>query len=57
MPKKFDKEYPLHFYESDQETYNKLVALAQKNRRSLNAEMLVALSEYADQHEDELEQD
>lgn len=56
MPKKFDKEYPLHFYESDEDTYETLLALSKKNKRSLNAEMLVALSEYADQHKDELEQ-
>lgn len=55
MPKKFDKQYPLHFYESDKETYEKLVTLSRKHKRFLNSEILVALAEYVDRHADELE--
>lgn len=56
MPTEFSKVHYQRFYERDEETYNKLVALAEKNHRSVNAEVLVALKEYIKKHEKELEE-
>ncbi len=51
MPKEFSKVHYLRFYDRDEETYKKLVKLAEKHKRSGNAEILFALEEYVDRQD------